>query len=344
LAAGLVLSSVLAAGGFFAYRAYWRLEQANGLLSEAWSLMRRGGLPEGDQAAGMIQKAIDLVPGHPPAQAALAELAARQGKSSFGAAVELARLSVAADPNCADCQAVLGYVLGTRAWRWEEARQALERALALDPKNLYARIWYAEWLAIHNRLDEALEHAKQVRALAPAELRGLSTVAFVHYFQGRFKDALSETEKANGMNRWFQPAHYWAYRSFMQMGDDYNAIMERGMEVEAWSGLNKAGVSAFQDTYNAILEKQGRAGVARAWIHEVRNGTPREVHRYNRAMWFAWIGEFDNALEELEAAVKSRPYMVIYTAVDPIFTPVRQHPRFQEVLRQVGLPASRMKP
>lgn len=103
-------------------------------------------------------------------------------------------------------------------------------------------------------------------------------------------------------------------------------------------------MSKFQDTYVAILEQRGRAGVARAWIHEVRNGSPREVHRYNRAMWFAWIGEFDNALEELEAAVKARPYSLIYAGVDPIFTLLRSNPRFQAVLKQVGLPPVRSNP
>ena len=61
------------------------------------------------------------------------------------------------------------------------------------------------------------------------------------------------------------------------------------------------------------------------------------MHRYNRALWQAWIGEYDQALAELEAGVKSRPYQMIYTAVDPAFKSLRANPRFQKVVRDIGL-------
>jgi hypothetical protein len=50
-----------------------------------------------------------------------------------------------------------------------------------------------------------------------------------------------------------------------------------------------------------------------------------------------WIGEHENALTELEAAVRSKPYHLVYVAVDPSFAPLRSNARFQEVVKQVGL-------
>ena len=72
-------------------------------------------------------------------------------------------------------------------------------------------------------------------------------------------------------------------------------------------------------------------------MHEVREGSPLAVHRYNRAIWSMWIGEREQALEELEAAVATKPYHLIYVAVDPVFAPLRGEARFQEVVRRVGL-------
>ena len=173
--------------------------------------------------------------------------------------------------------------------------------------------------------------------MAPAEPRTHSTVSSVLYLQGRYREAIQEAEKAVALNRAFQPAHYWMYRSHQQLGEDAGAIGERAFEVTAWAGAPEIAAQAFRDQYFPILERQGRAGVARAWIHEVRDGVPLRVHRYNRAIWFAWIGDYENALAELEAAVKARPYSLIYVAVDPAFAPLQTIARFHEVVRSVGL-------
>lgn len=267
----------------------------------------------------------------------MAESAARLGRSSFEVAVQLARLAVKGDPTCNECRAVLGYVLGTRGWKWEEAGRHLSQAIQADGTQVYWRLWYAEWLAVHGRLDEAWQQAEHSARLSPSEPRTHSTAAFVRYFQGRYREAIQEAEKATALNRAFQPAHYWMYRSYQQLGEDVSAIGERVFEITAWAASPEAS-QRLRNQYIPLWERKGREGVAHAWIHEVRDGVPLRVHRYNRAIWFAWIGDYQNALKELEAAVQARPYALIFVGVDPAFAPLRADPRFQNVVRSVGLP------
>lgn len=85
------------------------------------------------------------------------------------------------------------------------------------------------------------------------------------------------------------------------------------------------------------MKKSGHKGLAHHWIEEVTTGKALGVHRYNRALWFAWCGEYEEALAELEAGLQSRPYQMIWTAAEPAFIPLRSNPHFQKVIRGIGL-------
>jgi hypothetical protein len=65
-----------------------------------------------------------------------------------------------------------------------------------------------------------------------------------------------------------------------------------------------------------------------------------EIQSLNRATWFMLLGEYDPALHELEIAVNShpRPFNLIYVNVDPVFDPIRTRPKFQTLLRKLGIP------
>lgn len=335
--AAVGLALLAAAGGVASYKNRERQDRADEILEKSRALLRRSNMRDGAEAQALIQEALTLIPGYAPAQAAAAEASARLGKASFDVSIELARSAVRNDPGCGECRAVLGYVLGTRGWKWDEAATHLASAVESNPNQLYWRLWYAELLAVQGKLDAALAQAEAAAKLAPAAPRVYSTLAYIRFFLGDYHGALAQTEKAIALDRRFQPGHYWAYRSHLALGDDHSAIVSRALEVTSWAAQGPNEEETFRERALANFQKDGRSGVARGWIHEVREGTPLAVHRYNRAFWFMWIGEHDNALTELEAAVKSRPYALIYVAVDPAFAPIRNHPRFQEVSRKVGL-------
>lgn len=333
----VVVLATAVGGGWVAFRRMEREQRAEEMLREARLLLRRPNIQDGARATAMLQEVMNLRPGWAPAQATCAEAAARLGKLSFGTAIDLARLAVKTDPNCGECLAVLGYVLGTRGWKWEEAGRHLSRAVRIDLNQVQWRLWYADWLAVQGRLDEALGQAREARRLNPTEPRTFSAAAAIRFLKGEYRGALEESEGATALDRHFNPGHYWAYRAYMQSGDETSAVIARSMEVTSWASHPDTAAAAFRDTYLAAFGGGGRTGLARAWLHEVREGAPREVHRYNRALWHMWIGEKDAALAELEAGAASKPYAMMYVAVDPAFEPLRKDPRFEDVCRRVGL-------
>jgi hypothetical protein len=54
------------------------------------------------------------------------------------------------------------------------------------------------------------------------------------------------------------------------------------------------------------------------------------------AVYYAALGEKENAFDQLDAA--SREKRLLWIKVEPLLDPLRDDPRFQELLRKVGFP------
>lgn len=329
---------LLAGGGAYAYKAAERRQQATILAERGLHVLRRGSINAGAQATSLFRDALTLVPDLPLANAGMAETASRMGNFAFENALQLAQRAAAADPRCSECQSILGQILGVRMWRWQEAEKHLRRAIELNSGNASHRIVLAEWLMVHGRLDDASREAEEATRLDPATPRAWTILAAVRYFQERYPEAIRAAEHSASLDPQHPSAPIWLYHSHMRIGEDQNAVIGRAKTMAAYSSTDP--MRAYNDSagrFFDILNKSGRRGLAEFWIKEVEIGRAREIHRYNRALWQAWIGEYDQALAELEAGVKSRPYQMIYTAVDPAFASLRSNPRFQQVVRDIGL-------
>lgn len=340
-ATGILLVAVIF--GYLAWRVSQKREAANSLVREGSILLRRANVPELTQARNRFEQALQLSPNLPVALAGLAEAFARGQNSSFDHARKLARESVRRDPRCAECRGILGYILMTRDWNWKEAEAELQQAWQLNPRDPQVRNWRAQWLAAHGRLPEAKTEAQACVSLDPTRPGSLALLASVHYFSGQYQEALREANNALGLHPRFQPAFKWRYRAHLLLGEDLKAITSRAQSVYSWSQASEEKILEIMSHWNQIYHSGGRKAVADMFLREVSEGLALDVQRYERAVWHMWIEDRIGALAELEAAVKARPYDLMYVAVDPVFLPLHGDPRFRQVVRQVGLdiPATR---
>ncbi len=87
------------------------------------------------------------------------------------------------------------------------------------------------------------------------------------------------------------------------------------------------------------LARAGRTAEARAVLRELEAlARERRVSAYDFAVVHAGLGETEAAVTWLEKAYAERATGVRWVKVDPIFDPLRGEPRFQVLLRSVGLP------
>jgi hypothetical protein len=66
----------------------------------------------------------------------------------------------------------------------------------------------------------------------------------------------------------------------------------------------------------------------------------RRFYPYGRAEVYARLGQTDLALEWLEKAYRSRQHDLAFLKVNPQLDSLRSDPRFQDLLRRIGLPVN----
>ena len=65
----------------------------------------------------------------------------------------------------------------------------------------------------------------------------------------------------------------------------------------------------------------------------------RYVGSYGFASLYADLGDRDNAFKWLETAFQERERVMVVLNVHPLFDPIRNDPRFVDLVRRVGLPS-----
>lgn len=128
--------------------------------------------------------------GAEPALAAVAE-AARLGR--WAEAERLLQPVTASHPHCAEALVVQGRLLGLKG-EPRGAREALERALALDPGHLEARYQLGVWFFRARRHPDAVRQFEQVVSRRPADARA-------HDYLALALEALGEPERAEAAYR-----------------------------------------------------------------------------------------------------------------------------------------------
>lgn len=101
------------------------------------------------------------------------------------------------------------------------------------------------------------------------------------------------------------------------------------------SGRNSNVIASLGHAY-AIA---GRRHEADTVLTELENRAKQtNISSYQRALVFVGLGDKDRAFDELEKALRERSTLLGYLRMDPRLEPLRTDPRFQDLLRQVGLP------
>jgi serine/threonine protein kinase/Tfp pilus assembly protein PilF len=216
-------------------------------------------------------------------------------------------------------------------WEWQKAEREFKRAVELNPNDANAHNFYAEYLRAMGRVDQSInaqERAQELDPLSP----NLNTGAAL-YFARRYDQAIDQCQKTLEMDRNFFLAHYTLAQAYEQ----------KGMFAEAMTAIQKA-VNLSPDNVEMlaalgrVLALAGRKEEARRILDRLTKGM--EHHHswyYDIALVYAALGEDDQAFECLEQGYEWRNGMMIHLNVEPRFDSLRADPRFQSLVRRMGL-------
>lgn len=233
------------------------------------------------------------------------------------------------DGKLSSAHATYGFIQMFHHWNWAESEKALDRAIEFDPNSATAHHWKGVYLSLRGKLDEAKAEMRVALELDPLSLIVMTDLGQLYYFSHEYDLAIDYCNKALALDPDFAVAHEY-------LADIYLA---KGMEVEAAESWIKRRFPAArsQEPQRQILARSGLRGLIQAERdHALKSsGTDRA---FTIAKDYLRLGENEKALEWLEIVFKgSKTHWHPYLNVDPIYDGVRDHPRFQALLKQMNL-------
>ncbi|HJW08364.1 MAG TPA: protein kinase [Holophagaceae bacterium] len=235
-------------------------------------------------------------------------------------------------PDLAEAHASMGMILESFEWDWAGAEREHLRALELGPDNPNLHHRYGMHLLYRRRFDEAARRFQEALRLDP--LSPLIQVAqgLPAHFGGRPADAIPAFRQTIALTPQFLIGHLMLGLALEQDGQSEEAIasFSRARDIaETPDGLAMLGHA---------LACVGRVEEAEAILARLKElSATRYVNDYGRALIRLALGDRDRALLGLERAADRRCELLVYLAIDPRVDMLRQEPRFQTLVKRVGL-------
>jgi serine/threonine-protein kinase len=251
-------------------------------------------------------------------------------------ATKAAQKAIELDDSCAEAHVALALVYYRLDWNWKGAEQEFILALERNQNLATARHQYAMFLASVNRLDEALAEIKRAHELDPVSPIISTAVGRILHFSRRFDEAIDQCRRTLELNPQFPGAYF-------DMGLSYIA---KGMYLEAVEAFKKLGELS-GDPKRGLIElawvysHQGARDKAFAHIEELMEhlGT-EDLPRLPLAIVHIGLGDLEKAFELLEEGYTQRDSNLLYLQCESAFDPLRDDPRFHDLLLRMNFEPS----
>jgi TolB-like protein/DNA-binding winged helix-turn-helix (wHTH) protein/Tfp pilus assembly protein PilF len=289
------------------------------------------------QAVKYFQQAIALDPTYARAYAGLAESYAIMGymvspsdeQAQKGRAA--ARRAIELDDQLPEAHTALGFIAENHDWDWRTAEQEYRRAIQLNPNYATGHQLYAECLALQGRFGEAFPEIERARQLDPLSLIIATDNGAILFFSHQYDRAIEQFRSVLEMDPNFPRAHM-VITAYVQKGlfDDALADAEglHRREASSWSW----GALAY------IYGRSGQRAKAKFALQQLeRVSRSQVVDPISFATAYIGIGDKEKALVWLQRAYQWHSSSLTALKVDPTYDPLRNDPRFQTLVRRIGL-------
>jgi eukaryotic-like serine/threonine-protein kinase len=289
-----------------------------------------------------FQQAIEKDPGNALAYAGLSvSYSLLQGygvlppKEAMPRAEEAAKKALQIDETLAQAHASLARVRFWYSWDASGAEREYKRALELNPSQpIGAHFSYAEYLTDRGRFPEAMAEVRRAQELDPLEPYAGTLTGIVFYHARQYDQAADQLAKTVEMDTNFSLAHRALAWVCTKMGRSKEAISELQKAITL-SGGNARVVGELGYAY-AVSQDRTRA---QRVLSELKNlSKEKYVPPHSIAIIYVGLGERDQAFRWLEKSYEERSGRMVELGVDPMMDSLRSDPRFQDLLRRVGLP------
>jgi TolB-like protein len=253
-------------------------------------------------------------------------------------AEKAARKSLELDNAFAEAHTALALVNHHYHWKWEEAAAGYELAIELNPDHADTHLWYSWLLLALGRRDAAFDEIEQTMSIVqetdPHRLVAVHTTRAAAYYFGReYQRAVDECDKAKQLDPEYFMLHFIAGRAYMRLNEHAKAIAHL-KQARTETGEMPLMDAALGLAYAVSGKKAETMKLAEAFKAAAKK---RYIPPTYFGMLFAGLGDKDKAMIWLEKAYDDRADGLTWLNVEPMLDEVRSDPRFQNLIRKIGL-------
>jgi TolB-like protein len=212
----------------------------------------------------------------------------------------------------------MALVKRNRDWDWEASRGYYQRALALAPNNGYTFGLYSMLLSAINEIDSASYYSKKAVFLDPNSDGALFYAMRTAYYDRQFNEAFSLSKRIHAIGRKDFIVdilfHVNKDRSVSELIG--NSELDEPVKMELLNYYRREGWDALmRKLYTTYFDK-----IIAAKDVVLIHGAPKDV-----------------VFEKLNAGADKRVGEMVYLLISPVYDPIRSDPRFDQLLKRMGL-------
>jgi len=286
------------------------------------------------------QQAIAFDPAYADAFAGLANcyvvmpmLSNISQETTYPKAIQAAETAIRLDDSVAEAHLAIAEVRFYSEWNFLSAEREFKRTLELDPNSAQAHQWYAEFLSLMGRHNEAIAEIERAKQLDPTAMIIYHQAGQIRQAARQYEAALNEYHFALQIQPDFGPTYSAMELAYFRLHRFDDAVKAMTLADRYW---NQDGSGS--DDQRKMLDAYARSGprgfVEAKLEYEKRHPVPV----YLQARNYAFLGKKEDALRCLKASLAKREFQFLGAQTDSEFDFLRDDPRFQEMVTRAGLP------
>ena len=251
--------------------------------------------------------------------------------------------ALALDPDLGLAHAAKADILFQQEWNWEAAEREYRRAIELSPSLFEPHHQYSHLLMNLGRVNESFEQSKLALAVDPLSPAAVMHMGWYYLYTGDNARAIQFFEQTLHMDPSFSEAYRIQAAAFVlsHRFDEAHAAQQKAIELTGSADTTSRVVPlrSWLALNARIAAVQGRRGEAERMARELIAGVARdEQSAFDVATVYSELGMKDEAFEWLGRSVERREKYVLQMKQDPFLLPLRSDPRFRAMLKRIGLP------